>query len=61
MAKYSQGICGDGAAILEDGRMMTVDEIVERLNQLDEELTGWVKSHDEINNRLIAMTEFYEG
>lgn len=36
MAKYSQGICDDGAAILEYGRMMTVDEIVARLNELEE-------------------------
>lgn len=35
MAKYSQGICGGGAAILEDSRMMTVDEVVARLNELD--------------------------
>lgn len=35
MAKYSQGICGDGAAILEDGRIMTADEIVARLNELE--------------------------
>ena len=25
---YSQGICGDGAAILKDGQMMTLDEIL---------------------------------
>lgn len=30
---YSQGICADGAAILKQGRMMTVDEIVTELNQ----------------------------
>lgn len=29
---YSQGICGDGAAILCDGVPLTVDEIVARLN-----------------------------
>lgn len=32
--KYSQGVCDDGAAILKDGQMMTVDEIVETLNSL---------------------------
>lgn len=31
--EYSQGVCQDGAAILKDGQMMTVEEIVEELNQ----------------------------
>lgn len=35
MSRYSQGICGDGAAILRDGQMMTVDEIVAALNQAE--------------------------
>jgi hypothetical protein len=30
--EYSQGVCGDGAAILKDGVAMTVDEIVAELN-----------------------------
>lgn len=30
---YSQGVCADGAAILKQGQMMTVDEIVTELNQ----------------------------
>ncbi|MEF2156436.1 hypothetical protein V3390_09405 [Luteimonas sp. FXH3W] len=30
--EYSQGIMGDGAAILKDGVRMTVDEIVSELN-----------------------------
>jgi len=31
---YSQGVCMDGAAIMKDGQMMTVDEIVAELNAL---------------------------
>jgi hypothetical protein len=31
---YSQGVCGDGAAILKDGVMLTIDEIVAELNAL---------------------------
>lgn len=31
--EYSQGICQDGAAILKDGQMMTVEEIVKELQQ----------------------------
>lgn len=34
MTTYTQGICEDGAAILKDGVMMTVDEIVAELNSL---------------------------
>lgn len=34
---YSQGICGDGAAILKDGQPMTVDEIVAALNAKTEQ------------------------
>lgn len=34
-AEYSQGICQDGAAILKDGQMMTVEEIVSELNGPD--------------------------
>lgn len=29
---YSQGVCEDGAAILKNGKKMTIDEIVIELN-----------------------------
>lgn len=32
MVKYKEGVCGDGAAILQDGKPMKVHEIVARLN-----------------------------
>lgn len=34
MDEYSQGVCHDGAAILCNGVMLTIDEIVARLNRL---------------------------
>ena len=34
ICEYSQGICGDGAAILKDGIAMNVEEIVTELNKL---------------------------
>jgi len=34
MAEYSEGICGDGAAILKDGAPMKVHEIVAELNRM---------------------------
>jgi hypoxanthine phosphoribosyltransferase len=33
-SEYSQGVCEDGAAILKNGQMLTVDEIVDTLNSL---------------------------
>lgn len=35
MAEFTQGICADGAAILKDGVMLTVEEIIELLRQGD--------------------------
>ena len=34
MSEYSEGICGDGVAILKDGTMMTPDEIVADLRRI---------------------------
>ena len=34
--RYTQGFCEDGAAILYDGQPITVDEVVGRLNSIDE-------------------------
>jgi len=34
MCEYSQGLCADGAAILRDGEMMTIDEIIIELRSL---------------------------
>lgn len=42
--EYSQGICGDGAAILKNGQPMTIEEIVQ-------ELKDWqaARAHESIN------------
>lgn len=37
MSTFSQGICGDGAAILKNGAIMTVDEIVAEFERLQAE------------------------
>lgn len=34
MTEYTQGICKDGAAILKDGEMMTIEEILEELRRI---------------------------
>ena len=33
MSIYTEGICGDGAAILKDGVRMTITEVLQELNQ----------------------------
>ena len=33
--EYSQGICEDGAAILENGIPLTIEQILEALKELD--------------------------
>ena len=32
---YTEGICSDGAAILKDGAMVPIEDVVARLNTLD--------------------------
>lgn len=35
MKRYTEGICCDGAAILDNGAQITISEILFRLNELD--------------------------
>lgn len=35
MSEFTQGVCADGAAILKDGVMLTIEEIIELLRQSD--------------------------
>lgn len=37
MSKYTQGIAFDGAVILEDGKKLTIEEILFKLNNSDVE------------------------
>ena len=36
MSEYTQGVCHDGAAVLKDGNMMTIGEIIEELRMGEE-------------------------
>lgn len=36
MSEYTQGICQDGAAILKNGLMMTIEEILGELRLINE-------------------------
>lgn len=46
--RFTEGICGDGAAILDNGKQITITEILNNLNRLDEleqlRIGGVVKS-----------------
>ena len=34
--RFTEGICGDGAAIIDNGKQITITEILDNLNRLDE-------------------------
>ena len=67
--KYTEGICGDGAAILKDGERMTISEIIAELNTRPdskpyrwEDVDDWVRSmlsYSEI--RATFITAFNAG
>lgn len=44
--KYTEGVCEDGAAILSDGRMMTIREVLEALNASEEHRVSLRLSQD---------------
>lgn len=58
MREYSQGICEDGAAILCDGQMMTIEEILEDLMRQAQQLHDLKKELRQKNKRIRALTEW---
>lgn len=55
MAEWTEGVCGDGAAILRDGCMVPIEELIETLNgyegkisDLEGELRGVIHEMDHI-------------
>ena len=58
--KYTEGVCGDGAAILCDGQQISIGQILGRLNLLGELLAENSKLEDALmlcKNKF----EFYEA
>jgi hypothetical protein len=43
---YTEGVCEDGAAILKDGRMMTISEVLDELNEY-----AWIRHCAELAKR----------
>ena len=50
MSEYTQGVCQDGAAILEDGKMLTIEEIFKKLRELSQlqEVQRWRSVDEEL-------------
>jgi hypothetical protein len=46
--KYSQGVCGDGAAILQDGLPLTPQQIIAKLNRFESFSEEMVRHRDEL-------------
>ena len=40
LPQWTEGVCGDGAAILRDGVMIRIEEIIARLNQAEAALSA---------------------
>ena len=49
MNEYSQGVCEDGAAILKNGQPMTVEEIIQSLQELEKVKAGLDQSQRHIS------------
>ena len=49
--RFTEGICGDGAAILDNGKQITITEILNNLNRLDKLEQLHIGS---VSNRLLA-------
>ena len=65
MPRYTEGICNDGAAILEDGEMITIDQILKELNAADKgqavlsNSTNWLKRKDDYWERRCKAAELF--
>lgn len=50
----------EGTYVLHADHVAEVAALKARIAELEEELGGWMKSHDEVNARCIALSERYE-
>lgn len=58
MAVFTQGVCEDGTAILQDGELLTIEEV---LNHLNFNICCWGKCERIIeNDRLLCRIHFYK-
>jgi len=52
LPEYSQGILGDGAAILRDGEMLTIEQIVKELQDYRDNHARLVEALREVSDEL---------
>jgi hypothetical protein len=55
MSRYTEGVCGDGVAILRDGEPMSPNEIVSQLNLID----GMVETQIRLQRSIDALRDQY--
>ena len=55
--EYTEGVCNDGAAILMNGEMMTISEVIKRLNTLQQ----YTKSMSEVLAEIGNIANVDEG
>ena len=48
--EYSQGVCGDGGAILRNGKQITIEEII-----------GLLREHERMRQTLIVLGHLIKG
>lgn len=65
--RYTEGIAGDGAAILDNGKQITITEILNRLNNIDKQDKNIAVLHDTVikccenPKHKTELNEFYEN
>lgn len=59
--EYSQGICGDGAAILKDGQPMTIEQIVQELQVAQERIKVQNEKLNTQPNHIADAGEMVQG
>lgn len=58
--KYTEGICGDGAVILCNGKEITINQILGRLNCLDEVMAENSKLEEKKETLIFAIEQIHD-
>lgn len=53
VSEWTEGVCDDGAAILRDGEMVPITELLEHLNKTDRALAGIINHWREFSDMMI--------
>lgn len=53
VGEWTEGVCGDGAAILLDGKMIPIEDVVATLNKYQRALSSLVKHWDEFGDLIV--------